>query len=541
MRMNKIFVGKKSVFEKIVLTLLFVGAFLLRFYRLDELPYGRNIDEVGLGYNAWSLANFGVDRYLNHLPIYASNFDGGQNPFYTYIVALLVKVLNVDITLILVRIPGALLSSLLVWVGYHLFRKRFDVVQSLLGALLLTVCPYFIMQGRIGLDCNSMLFMGTLALYVLFSYLDKPSTCKLILCGITFALVLYTYALSYVVCAIFLCTAALYLLYVRKITLKQCVIWAACVIVIALPIILFVLVTLGILPEMEFPFMSIVLSNGNRQNEFSVQYIYRNLLQMKYTLLSSDGIPYNATSAYGTLYDISVPLVYVGGCICIGRTIYSMIKRAFHYDVLITLYFGAEIAMGCLISSVPNINRLNGIYICFIYFIVVVVATVTDIISFVIKKQNVKIILSRTVVVVFAVIYIVRGCSFIEYYFRDYTEETYPLGGFRQSAQDAIDYAEQNLIFDNLYIDYTWGFEHYMFDNLPLPGQYELLNGENIYTTNHYDGIFFNLSLEDDISPRNVYIVHCKNQEYMDKIAGTGYAYEIVEFEDYYLYNFLEE
>lgn len=83
---------KKGCYYFIMTAILFLVAFI-RLFKLTELPYGIHIDEAGLGVNAYSLANFGVDRYLNSYPIYPANFNGGQSPFYSYLVTFFIKFL----------------------------------------------------------------------------------------------------------------------------------------------------------------------------------------------------------------------------------------------------------------------------------------------------------------------------------------------------------------------------------------------------------------------------------------------------------------
>ena len=58
----------KKYWYPTAILLLFLLAVFLRVYRLGELPDVLHIDEAGLGYNAWCLAHFGTDRYLNVRP-----------------------------------------------------------------------------------------------------------------------------------------------------------------------------------------------------------------------------------------------------------------------------------------------------------------------------------------------------------------------------------------------------------------------------------------------------------------------------------------
>ena len=66
----------------------FIGVLILAFthlYRITSVPFGLNIDEAGSCYDAWSLAHFGVDRYLNSFPVYFSNFGSGQSALFVYL------------------------------------------------------------------------------------------------------------------------------------------------------------------------------------------------------------------------------------------------------------------------------------------------------------------------------------------------------------------------------------------------------------------------------------------------------------------------
>ena len=68
---KKIIVNNKI---KILFTIILLIAIFIRIYRVQEIPHGLNVDEAGMAYDAYCLANYGTDRYLNHLPVYLINF-----------------------------------------------------------------------------------------------------------------------------------------------------------------------------------------------------------------------------------------------------------------------------------------------------------------------------------------------------------------------------------------------------------------------------------------------------------------------------------
>ena len=60
--------------NKIILILIIILAFVLRFWRLDSYP-AFNADEAALGYNAYSLITTGKDEHGNSWPIHFQSFN----------------------------------------------------------------------------------------------------------------------------------------------------------------------------------------------------------------------------------------------------------------------------------------------------------------------------------------------------------------------------------------------------------------------------------------------------------------------------------
>ena len=96
----------------------------LRLFRLATTPLRMHIDEAGLGLNAWSIANFGTDRYGNFLPVCPTNFYGEQSAFYTYFCALLVKLFGLNIYTL--RLPGVIMGVVAVLFGSLILKEKCD-------------------------------------------------------------------------------------------------------------------------------------------------------------------------------------------------------------------------------------------------------------------------------------------------------------------------------------------------------------------------------------------------------------------------------
>ena len=72
-------------------------ALFLHLFCISDIPGGINVDEMGMGYDAWCLAHFGVDRYLKEYPIYLMNFGGGQSALYAYLCATLFRLFGLSV------------------------------------------------------------------------------------------------------------------------------------------------------------------------------------------------------------------------------------------------------------------------------------------------------------------------------------------------------------------------------------------------------------------------------------------------------------
>lgn len=93
--------------KKVVYFLLFALSVFMHLYILASVPYGLHIDEAGMVYDAYCPANYSVDRYLNHYPVYLINFGGGQSVLMAYLVAGLIKITG-TVNHWIIRLPGEL-------------------------------------------------------------------------------------------------------------------------------------------------------------------------------------------------------------------------------------------------------------------------------------------------------------------------------------------------------------------------------------------------------------------------------------------------
>ena len=218
---------------------ILIIAILSRVLFLTKFPFGIDQDEAGMMYDAYCMAEYGTDRFLNENPVYLINFGGGQSVMYAAIASLLIKVFGLSV--FIVRLPAVVFSIITIILAYLLAKKYIEKKFALILAFLITICPWHIMQSRWGLDCNLFPSFLMISLCV---FLNARRDWHFIISGIFWGLTLYTYALSYVLLPVFFIILCIYLLYVRKITLKQIIITILPIFVLALPLILFQIVNL---------------------------------------------------------------------------------------------------------------------------------------------------------------------------------------------------------------------------------------------------------------------------------------------------------
>lgn len=188
-------------------------AFLLRFYKLGEIPPGVNRDEASIGYTAYSLLKTGQDEYGETLPLSFKSFGDWKLPIYIYLTIPFVKVFG--ISEISVRAVSAIAGTMTVVLTYFLVReiinskglKRVDAGLNigkvrkenvdvekiaLLTTGLLAASPWHIHLSRVESESNLAVFLITLAVLLFLKSLKRWNG-LIILSSLLFSLTYFTY------------------------------------------------------------------------------------------------------------------------------------------------------------------------------------------------------------------------------------------------------------------------------------------------------------------------------------------------------------
>ena len=154
----------------ILLFLTVALAGFLRFYDLDELPTGLNIDESSMGYNAYSILQTGKDRYGQPFPILFRSFGSFQAPIYTYLT--IGPIWLFDSSAFAVRFVSAASGLIVVaatfFALYFGLRKNFTL--ALLASFLVGIAPWAILFNRVGTEASPGLALYSLG--ILFAVLS---------------------------------------------------------------------------------------------------------------------------------------------------------------------------------------------------------------------------------------------------------------------------------------------------------------------------------------------------------------------------------
>ncbi len=175
--------------------LIFILAFILRFYHLGSNPPGLDWDETAHGFNAYSILKTGRDEYGYKLPLFFRSFDDYKPPLYTYLVVP--SIMMFGLTDFAVRFPSALLGSFAVvftyLMVYELFRKK---EIALLASFFLAVSPWHLQFSRVAFETNSAIFWSVLGTWAFLKAIKSKGiiiTAWTILASIAFGLNLFVY------------------------------------------------------------------------------------------------------------------------------------------------------------------------------------------------------------------------------------------------------------------------------------------------------------------------------------------------------------
>lgn len=405
---------------KVMWILVLAAGILLRGLYLTRYPAGVNADEAYAGYEAYALLYSGVDSHGYAYPVYFISWGNGMNVLYSYLSIPFQKLLGVNI--FSVRLPQVFFGSVTLVAFYWLLRELRDRKQALFGMFLLAITPWHIMMCRWGLESNLV------PAFVLFGicFLIKAWKGKskyYIAAFLMFGLVLYAYAVMWVFIPVLLGIGFIYGLYYNKSKIdKYFILGVAILMILAMPLILFLLVNQGYIAEIRTPFISVPKMDSMRSGEISLENLLGKFKDFLVLIATQQDRDIFNTSNVGIYYFCSIPFLITG----LGKALCSFAqnvrKKQYQDSDIMLLWFGAACVVACFISYV-NVNKINCVHLPIIYFIV-------DGIGIWAKK------LSNKFMYIVLAVYLAFFVIFAQWYFDE--EKHY----FYYGYEDALDYAE---------------------------------------------------------------------------------------------------
>ncbi len=402
----------------IPLLLILAAGLFARLWLFGSVPGGLNQDEAFAGYEAWSLLSTGRDSAGYVFPVYLTAWGSGMNVLESLLMIPFIALFGLKVWVI--RLPQLIVGCLSVWVLYLTGRRLLGERAALASAFLLAICPWHVLLSRWGLESNLAPGFLLFGLYFFLRGLEDGRFFPL--SALLYGLSLYAYATVWPFVPLLLalqldiCAASGKLRSGKGLLPAGLLLFA-----LALPLLLFLAVNEGLLPEIRTPFFSVPKLLVMRSGEISLRHIPENLKNLLAILLrQSDSLPWNSAGSFGLLYWPSLPLALLGLALALRRSF----RRGWHPESLLLVNLLMGLLLGALISV--NVNRVNILFIPLVLLAGLGAGWIWD-------------RTGRKGALALAAAYTVLFLCFESWYFTDYRERIGPL--FHEGLDQAVEAA----------------------------------------------------------------------------------------------------
>lgn len=350
---------------------MLILTFITRLIGLNIIPSGINQDEAMGALDALALSQYATDRFGTFLPVHFTAWGYSQmSVLLSYCMIPFIKILGFNI--ISIRLPLALISSFSILVIYKISKQYVPLKVAYLIMSLTIINPWHIMQSRWALDCNLFPHIFLFAFYLLLKGLEK--TKYLYLSMLFFALTFYSYGVAIYTVPVFLFFFAGFCIWKKQISFPKIIICIIIFMSVALPEI----ITMGInalhLKTIETPFFTMPYFEESMRNSdilflnFSFEQLFKNCKHLiTQAFLQYPDHLFNSLPAFGPLYPISTPFIFIGMVSFIKQLFYSQNIKQHTKDIALLGFLLTGIWTGITTLEV-NINRINIIFYPLIIF-----------------------------------------------------------------------------------------------------------------------------------------------------------------------------
>ncbi|MDD6797253.1 MAG: glycosyltransferase family 39 protein [Clostridia bacterium] len=414
--------------------ILFIGCFI-RLYQLDSIPGGIHPDEAYAAYNAYSMVNYGIDTFGYHNPVYFIAWGGGMNVLNSYLMMPMIKIFGMNLWTI--RLPQALISCLTIFVFYLLVKKLYNNRNiALFAVFLLAINPWHIMMTRNNIESGLLPAFFIFGFYFFVKGLDNSKW--LYASAVSYGLCLYAYAVIWPILPFIILLQTIYCIRYKKIKISDIHLWmsALVLVIMAVPLLLFMLINYGYIEEISTSIISIPKLTAFRKGDLSLQKIPTNLMTMLRMFdMQQDGMAMNADGRFGFYYRFSNVFIVMGICLIFNRAYQSLKNKTFCASDMLAIQFSLIFILGMIILN-PHATRLNCIHAIFIVCIALGIYWLSDRMW----KQFKYVML---------ILYLFAFYSFVMFYKKDYNTKV------RELYQPGIDYCMEDIeqLDGKVYID----------------------------------------------------------------------------------------
>lgn len=192
---------------------IFLLAFILRIYKLGEIPSGFYNDESLYGYEAYSILKTGKDQYGNRFPVVFKAFGDFRPGLNIYATVPFIAVGG--LTEFSTRLPSAVFSALtaiiIFFLSYELWNNFYAAASA---SLLFSLSGWSLQFARMSHETNLATFLVASAIYLFIKGLKNGR--YMILSFVVFSVSVYAYYTTrvfvplWLVTALFFCRSRIY-------------------------------------------------------------------------------------------------------------------------------------------------------------------------------------------------------------------------------------------------------------------------------------------------------------------------------------------
>lgn len=401
--------------QTLLLILIIILGFILRFVDVTNNPPGLYSDEASIGYNAYKILTTGKDEFGIPHPLWFRSFGDYKLPIYIYSVSAAMSVFGK--TELAIRIPSILSGTLTIFIFYLFIKKLLEVERDkelqkkyrylpLIGAFLLAISSWHIQFSRGGFEITMGTLFFLLGCYFYAFFLQKKTLKIILLCIFFFILSIYTYHTFRVLSPLALLFIAIHQKIYKK---KQSIPFVALTIILLLPIALFSLSPEGserFRGTSAFPELG-VTNSLQQLIIYPIDYIrnYLSFYSFDFLFNYGDGIGRHQMPNFGELFRWQLPF-FLGGIYVLLKMKRSVLKYA-----TFLLFLSVPLAGALAVPSPHALRSLPLVLPCMIIIGIGILSFIQTI-----KRYRVRL----ATIVVIAIFAIYEFSLYLHFYYIHY-------------------------------------------------------------------------------------------------------------------------